>query len=109
MATKLETRFFETFNISKDLPCKRCGAKNFALGQCMEVNCEPTYPEITDTRLLKLICYLSRYNLTLVPEYVCFKTIEALKEHILRCSMKFISSDSKPMLYVQDIQKIFEE
>ena len=55
MTTDIEKQFFDTFGIEPKLDCKRCGAKNFALGQCAEVSCKKTYPQITDRILLELI------------------------------------------------------
>lgn len=55
MTTDLEKQFFDTFGIEARLDCKRCGAMNFALGQCAEVDCKKTYPQITDRILLELI------------------------------------------------------
>ena len=62
MTTDIERQFFDTFGIAPKLDCKRCGAMNFALGQCAEVDCEKTYPYITDRILLELICILSKYQ-----------------------------------------------
>lgn len=35
----------ELCGIEPKLPCKRCGASNFALGQCAEVKCKAVYPD----------------------------------------------------------------
>ena len=56
MTDELTKTFFDTFGIEPRLDCKRCGAMNFALGQCAEVDCKKTYPTITDRILLELIC-----------------------------------------------------
>lgn len=85
MTSKLEKTFFDTFGIEeKELEYP----DNFTY-----------YPEITDHISLKLMCYLSRYDLDLVPEYACFKTIDQLKEHVLKCALKFKIANSIPMLY----------
>lgn len=95
MTSKLEKQFFDAFGIEeKELEYP----DNFTY-----------YPEITDHILLKLICYLSRYSLNLIPEYACFKTINQLKEHVLKCALKFKVTNSIPMLYSQDLQKLFKE
>ena len=95
MTSKLEKEFFDTFGIEqKELEYP----DNFIY-----------YPEITNKILLKLICYLSRYDLDLIPECVCFKTIDQLKEHVLKCALKFKIANTIPMLYSQDLQKIFRE
>lgn len=64
MTTDLEKQFFDTFGIETRLDCKRCGAKDFALGQCWEVNCEKTYPQITDRILFKLMELLMKQQAT---------------------------------------------
>lgn len=74
MTTDLTKTFFDTFGIEPKLDCKRCGAKNFALGQCAEVDCEKTYPEITDRILLEMICICSQYGF-----YSAARNIKILK------------------------------
>ena len=109
MTTKTEQEFFECFEIPK-LCCKKYLTACTRYGECEE--CENydknfgTYPIITDNILLKLMCYLSRYYLDLIPEYACYKTIEQLKENVLKQSMTFMSSTHKPMLYLEDVRKI---
>ena len=81
MTNELEKQFFDTFGIEPRLDCKRCGAMNFALGQCAEVNCEKTYPQITDRILLELICIDNQENV-----YKCrslANNVEELKTYIL--------------------------
>ena len=95
MTNELEKQFFDKFGIEKK---ELKYPDNFTY-----------YPEITDRILLKLICYLSRYHLDLVPEYVCFKAVNQLKEHVLKCALKFKIADSIPILYSQDLQKLFKE
>ena len=56
--TKLDIKFYETFNIKPKLDCKLCGAADIALGLCADTNCDVSYPPITDTILLKLIVLL---------------------------------------------------
>ena len=81
MTNELEKQFFDTFGIEPKLDCKRCGAMNFALGQCAEVKCEKTYPQITDSILLELICIDNQENV-----YKCrplTNNVEELKTYIL--------------------------
>lgn len=85
MTTDLEKQFFDTFGIEPKFDCKRCGAMNFALGQCAEVDCEKTYPYITDRILLEFICILSEWRTYLHSSY----TIKAdntlnLKQDVLK-------------------------
>lgn len=35
----------ELCGIEPKLPCKRCGASKFALGQCAEIKCKAVYPD----------------------------------------------------------------
>ena len=81
MTNKLEKQFFDTFGIEPKLDCKRCGAMNFAIGQCAEVDCEKTYPPITDRILLELICILNQIDLDFYGEDDYFTAInyEGLK------------------------------
>lgn len=79
MTTDLTKTFFDTFGIEPKLDCKRCGAKNFALGQCAEVDCEKTYPEITDRILLEMICICSQYGF-----YSAARNIKILKLRVLK-------------------------
>lgn len=79
MTTDLEKQFFDTFGIEPKLDCKRCGAKNFALGQCAEVDCEKTYPLITDRILLEMICICSQYGFCPTA-----RIVKALKSKIFK-------------------------
>lgn len=83
MTTEIEKQFFDTFGIVPKLDCKRCGAKTFALGQCAEVDCKKTYPQITDRILLELICINNRHYITL-EDLICPKNIETIKESVLK-------------------------
>ena len=84
MTTDIEKQFFDTFGIVPKLDCKRCGAMNFALGQCAEVACEKTYPHITDRILLELICLLSKYQKDVGSLLeICETDKNSIKEEIL--------------------------
>lgn len=43
--TNLSEELCEICGIEPKLPCKRCGASKFALGQCAEVKCKAVYPD----------------------------------------------------------------
>lgn len=83
MTNKLEKQFFDTFGIEKRLDCKRCGARNFALGQCAEVDCEKTYPPITDRILLELICIANQHG-----DYPMSTNIKNIQTRTLRILIK---------------------
>ena len=100
MTNELKKQFFDTFGIEPRLDCKRCGAKNFALGQCWEVNCEKSYPQITDRILLELICNLSGVCCLYFP----FKRdIPELEGAILKLCIAY------KHLLKQQIQRLFKE
>ena len=84
MLDDLTKTFFDTFEIEPKLDCKRCGAKNFALGQCAEVSCKKTYPQITPDILLELICILSKYQKDVGSLLeICETDKNSIKEEIL--------------------------
>lgn len=99
MTNELEKQFFDTFGIEPKLDCKKCGAMNFALGQCAEVECKKTYPQITDRILLELILIYSR--ISNLP--ICYDTVERFKEATLEC---FIENSED---YKHQVQALFEE
>ena len=110
MTTDIEKQFFDTFGIVPKLDCKRCGARNFALGQCAEVDCEKTYPQITDRILLELICINNIYLETNLYSL----DYEALKEEILRDliseqELRELKKDYVSDDMVQQVQVLFEE
>ena len=78
MTNELEKQFFDTFGIEPKLDCKKCGAMNFALGQCAEVDCKKTYPQITDRIYLELHCLLNSLD---APPYGL--TVKEFKKDIL--------------------------
>lgn len=112
----IDKQFFDTFGIK---PKKGCTAYdrfteeeadaicNDKCAECLYL--DNVYPQITDHILLKLICYLSRYGLDLVPKHTCFETIDQLKEHVLKCALGFKIAFSVPILYSQDLQELFKE
>lgn len=51
-------KLYEIAGVEKRLDCKKCGAENFALGQCAEVNCQATYPPFTAENQLELIKFI---------------------------------------------------
>lgn len=117
MTTDLEKQFFDTFGIEPRLDCKRCGAKNFALGQCAEVNCEKTYPQITDSILLELITFIGKKGFGFLYCENTFSTgfgnrkdlitvqAENFKEGILTLAIQ-----KKTVLRIKkDVQALFKE
>ena len=66
MTNEIEKQFFEKFNIPKKLYCKKCGAAQFSLALCAEINCKPFYPPITDRILLELICIKNNELISIV-------------------------------------------
>lgn len=81
MTSEIEKQFFKTFGIKSKTyvlctcswdcidaqPCEKC-----YYGKLIE----DEYPEITDSRLVKLICIIGSI-------YICIQNRETLKEHIL--------------------------
>ena len=80
MISKLEEKFFQTFNIKPILDCKRCGASRVALGLCADTNCDVVYPLITDSILLKLICICFKYDHLYKGQY---SDVSQIKNHVL--------------------------
>ena len=106
MLDELTKTFFDTFEIEPKLDCKRCGAKNFALAQCWEVNCEKSYPQITSDILLELICILTRWHLDECEPYEIMSiNIEQLKNQILSNSLCL----AKHLTAKQQVQSLFKE
>ena len=101
MTNELEKKFFDTFGIVAKLDCKRCGAINFALGQCAEVNCEKTYPQITDRILLELICIHNTY----IGTNLYSLNYESLKKEILKDLINEQESRELKNDYVSDDMK----
>lgn len=99
MTTEIEKQFFDTFGIEPKLDCKRCGAMAFALGQCLEVNCEKTYPQITDRILLELIRIISSIHIGTQDR-------ETLKEYIL---VQCINTQMHDKDIKQQVRTLFEE
>lgn len=96
---EIEKQFFDAFGIEPKT--------DKVYGMQLDYYIED-YPQITDCILLKLICYLSRYDLDLVPEHACFKDVDQLREHVLRCALRFKSGNSVPVFYMQDLQELFK-
>ena len=107
MTSKLEKEFFDTFGIVPKLDCKRCGAADFALGQCAEVDCEKTYPQIADRILLELI-----FLQPLLIEFKYPRNIKELKNTLLRYYIKELSLFAEPSeaeIFKQQIKALFKE
>ena len=101
MTNELEKTFFDTFGIVPKLDCKRCGAMNFALGQCAEVNCEKTYPQITDRILLELICIA---HTSPVITFVS-RDVKSLKEEVLMVLCNWVNNRN----IKHQVRALFEE
>lgn len=100
MTDELTKTFFDTFGIKPKLDCIRCGAKNFALGQCWEVDCEKSYPQITDRIYLMLLATLTCISSIEFP----FSDIQKLKEDILKEVIKHQYGFDK-----HQVRTLFEE
>lgn len=96
MTTELEEQFYKTFGIEPfcDLPCNKRGV------ECTDnTYCGNKYPEITDRKLLKLICkaYCLMFS-------VQGSSIELLKENILKEFIYWQEDVDK-----SEIQQLFKE
>lgn len=60
--TNLSKELCEVCGIEPKLPCKRCGASKFALGQCAEVKCKAVYPDFenNNNNFVKLLEIVSK-------------------------------------------------
>lgn len=104
MTSELEKKFFDTFGIKPKLNCKKCGAISFALGQCSEVNCKRTYPQITDTMyidLMHLFVKGDRYNIRVQDGNQGNRIRETL--------LQLFIDNSKDKRLMVDVQRYFEE
>jgi len=103
MTTELEQEFFKVFEIEK-----KCQCKNFLnYADCFRIHteCEEySYPEITDRKLLEMICILSAYNY--IFEDLKADDIEQLKEEIIKLFFDYplIAEEEKT-----NIQQLFKE
>ena len=90
------------------LDCKRCGAADFALGQCAEVDCEKTYPQITDRILLKLICILGNTSYFLITDDGLPIDVDGLKKSVLH-SLTLQAKVDKNKVLKHQVRTLFEE
>ena len=101
MTTKLEQEFFKVFGVEPfcDLPCNKRGV------ECTDnTYCGNKYPEITDRKLLEMICILSAYNY--IFEDLKADDIEQLKEETIKLFFDYplIAEEEKT-----NIQQLFKE
>lgn len=105
MTTELEQKFFKVFGIEPfcDLPCNKRGV------ECTDnTYCGNKYPEITDRKLLEIICILSQ-SYPLNYEGWSFFTIQDLKEEILESCIKTAKKLSLSSVFASNIQQLFKE
>ena len=111
MTNELEKQFFDTFGIeSKNISTGECKYKitpEFCESNCLDCKNtikEATYPQITDTHYLKLICELSKCK-AFFNNFYRFQNvdIEQLKEQVLTdCIYQAI-------YFKHQVQALFEE
>ena len=131
MTTELEQEFFKVFGIKPifryfvqsglpvigtdhcrptyDLTKKQF--KNFALSRAKGyklVEVVKIYPEITDRKLLEMICILSQ-SFPLNYEGWSFFTIQDLKEEILESCIKTVKRLTLSSVFANKIQQLFKE
>ena len=97
MTSKLEQEFYDTFGIEKQ---KYYACQNENYKDVFEVR----YPEITDRKLLEMICILSAYNY--IFEDLKADNIEQLKEEIIKLFLDY------PLIIEEEktnIQQLFKD
>lgn len=108
----LEQKFFDTFGIPQ-LCCKEYITNCTRYGECEE--CEnydnnfSTYPQITDRKLLELLCYVEKSPYFCRP--ISWNSIDKVKEDVLIgliIVMNLQIHEQRKQKVKQDIQKIFE-
>lgn len=113
MTTDLEKQFFDTFGIPQ-LCCKEYITNCTRYGECEE--CEnydnnfSTYPQITDSILLQLLCYANASPYFMRP--ISYSEIDKVKQDVLIgliIIMNLGIHEKRKEKVKQDIQKIFKE
>lgn len=107
MTTELEQQFFKVFGIEKNNDnCPMLDKSNcvFVPSECNYYQ----YPEITDRKLLEMICTLSQ-SYPLNYEGWSFNTVQDLKETMLEDCIKTAKKLSLSSDFVNKIQQLFKE
>ena len=98
MTTELEQEFFKVFGVEK-----KCQFKNFInYADCFRIHTECkeySYPEITDRRLLEMICIANKANIEVIGE-----TVEETKNKLLE-EMIYWKDD----IIHKEIQQLFKD
>lgn len=101
MTTELEEQFFKAFGIEP--------YKLFSARQGINPNAV-IYPQITDRKLLEMICILQRFK-DITFNNLYFENIEHLKNEVLsqiyKCKLKLHEFNAKQLQ--QQIQQLFKE
>lgn len=111
MTNELEKTFFDTFEVETKYKCTKDG--NCYFQECSKCDWYTrTYPQITDSRLLKLICILNKSRLVSAVNLRDFN-YEDLKNTILRKNItilknEFLNNEIKNE-FKQQVRKLFEE
>lgn len=112
MTTELEEQFFKTFGIKPfcDLPCNKRGV------ECTDnTYCGNKYPEITDRRLLEMVCLVADiHNYSGDVFDIEQNSINELKKFILRFLINYMKTEHTDTFYKNDevkicIQQLFKE
>ena len=117
----IEQQFFKAFGIeSKEVKCDKIKTTNIYIclacphyknidsntGKCLNVG----YPEITDRKLLEMICILQGFK-DITFNNLYFKKIEDLKNEVLsqiyKCKLNLHEYNAKRLQH--QIQQLFEE
>ena len=107
MITELEKEFFDTFGIEPISKWHKC--KDYSCVCCDEYdNCakrEFIYPEITDRRLLEMICiyneYQNNYDYLVVPI-----NIKTFKNDFFKIMIKSANDKYMNKYYCNDVEKL---
>ncbi|MBE7084241.1 MAG: hypothetical protein E7373_06560 [Clostridiales bacterium] len=109
MTNELEEQFFRTFGIEPKI-YKTDGRDIDDNGDVCSWYIEEVYPEITDRKLLEMICIMNKHihkhnEYALCP--VAGEILEEVKNHMLR-----LFNFNQPLLeknFIQEIQQLFKE
>ena len=117
MTNELEKQFFDTFKIE---PKYYCGSEYIfeamLENECTDGNLEKcktcekvgrTYPQISDSILLKLICIATASEITV--EFKGIKNVEHLKEVVLNYCIKRYNYCLHKDKFKQQVQTLFKE
>lgn len=116
MTNEIEKQFFDKFGIKpliENIPCSEC---EFNLEECGCFYCNrEIYPQITDRKLLELICIINQIDLYFYGEYDYFTTVnyKDLKEEVIAKCKRLVDKNAISEFtgeYIkQQIQALFKE